>query len=335
MTFQNVQAARVMQAVAIVFGVSVVLSFLASCAMLPLMSSGMLERFSDLLGVIRDPNVSPEQLQSEVDALANDFGPELNLQYGVQWALAAAVTFSVARRVARGAESPEQAAGYGLLIGLGTAFTYGVLCVMCSIALLAVRVVFWSLLVAAGALGGQLGGQRLAPAKAKRAPEAGWGSALGMPLPPTAARPTGNPEIYYNMGVMAAQGGRPDEARQHFTRALQMQPRHVAAWLQLANLADTPEQAWNYIQQARLISPSDPAVQQAVEVIWPKVAASARQAGPPRNQPPYAGGALDDVAIPRTTLPGGAPPLESDRAAPGEPPPDTSEDAASGPPPTA
>ena len=32
----------------------------------------------------------------------------------------------------------------------------------------------------------------------------------------TSIPPSGNPETYYNMGVMAALGGRPDEARQHF-----------------------------------------------------------------------------------------------------------------------
>ncbi len=79
--------------------------------------------------------------------------------------------------------------------------------------------------------------------------------------------------------------------------------RSTAAWLQLANLADTPEQAWNYVQQARSINAADPAVMQAVDVIWPKVAASAQQSSPPRVQPPYTGGAQDDSEIPRTTLP--------------------------------
>jgi hypothetical protein len=126
---------------------------------------------------------------------------------------------------------------------------------------------------------------------------------------------------------MAALGGRREEARQHFTRVLQMQPRHVAAWLQLANLADTPEQAWNYIQQARSISPTDPAVIQAVEVIWPQVAANAEQQGPSRLQPPYQGATPDDASIPSSTLPDVAAPDElKPPEAPGAEAPPTGED---------
>jgi hypothetical protein len=106
------------------------------------------------------------------------------------------------------------------------------------------------------------------------------------------------------MGVQAAMGGRREEARQHFTRVLQMQPRNIAAWLQMANLADTPDQAWNYVQQARSINPADPAVMDAVNVIWPQVAASGAQRNLPRSQPAYPGGQQDDTEIPRTRLPG-------------------------------
>jgi hypothetical protein len=107
----------------------------------------------------------------------------------------------------------------------------------------------------------------------------------------------------YNLGVAAAMGGRREEAREHFTRVLQDQPRNVAAWLQLANLADTPEQAWNYIQQARAINANDPAVQEAVNIIWPQVQANLQRKPPATNQPPYLGGAQDDTEIPRSTLP--------------------------------
>jgi hypothetical protein len=119
-------------------------------------------------------------------------------------------------------------------------------------------------------------------------------------MPPLGNTVTGgNPDTFYNMGVIAALGGRRDEARQHFTRVLQMQPRHLQAWLQLANLSDTPEQAWNYIQQARAINASDPAVKQAVDVIWPQVAAHAAGQGAPHARAPYTGPA----AVPQTTLP--------------------------------
>ncbi len=97
-----------------------------------------------------------------------------------------------------------------------------------------------------------------------------------------------------------------------------LNPRHVPAWLQLANLADTPEDAWNYIQQARLISPNDRAVQQAAELIWPQVSAHAQRQNPPTNQPPYAGATPDDPAIPRTRLPGSDAPVQ-----PGPPAPDS------------
>ncbi|MBI5960120.1 MAG: hypothetical protein HY866_15375, partial [Chloroflexi bacterium] len=247
MTFENMNYGRVVRAVVMMFGASLVLTFLASCLMLPFITSEMQDRFSNILDLITDSDTPTDQLDAEMQALVDDFGPELNLQYGLQWSLATLATFWAARWAAKGSTSPQQAAGYGLIVGLGVAFSYGVLCVMCSIALFLLRLLFLGLLVGAGILGGRYAGQRLSPV-----PEfATNGGAFGYDptkrkvgeIPP--AGPT--PETFYNMGVMAALGGRRDEARQHFTHVLQMQPRHLAAWLQLANLADNPEQAWNYV----------------------------------------------------------------------------------------
>ncbi len=331
MTFQGVQVGRVVQAVFMVFLVSLGLSLLTSCLLVPFVSADMMERLSDLFATLNTsgPNQEQqiEQFQNDVDAFAQDYEGELTIYYAVQWTLVAAVTYIVAGRMARRAAAPAQAAGYGLLIGVGVLVSYGAFCVAMTIAPGGIKLLYLMLLVMAGYFGGRSAGGRLLPADVA-APQQ-----LRPPRPYFGpSQPGVRPEIFYNMGVQAALGGRRDEARQHFTRAVQGNPRYVEAWLQLANLADTPEQAWNYIQQARAISPDDPAVQQAVSMIWPQVATSAGQISPPRAQPPYPGGAQDDVSIPRSTLPGGIyednlslPPSE-DRD--GTTPPDSPEESA-------
>jgi tetratricopeptide (TPR) repeat protein len=165
-----------------------------------------------------------------------------------------------------------------------------------------VKLIYLALFVSAGYLGGRSAGGHLRPQETDQVV-----SPVGFEPQPSAP-PKGRvrPEIYYNMGVQAALGGRREEARQHFTRALQANPRYIAAWLQLANLADTPADAWQYIQQARAINPNDPAVQQAIAVVWPQITGTATSSEPPRSQPPYPGGAQDDVDVPRSTLPPGA-----------------------------
>jgi hypothetical protein len=77
--------------------------------------------------------------------------------------------------------------------------------------------------------------------------------------------------VAYNMGVAAVLGERREEARYYFVQVTQADPRNIGAWLYLANLATTPLEAWSYIQQARAIDPGNPAVQEAVVMIWPQV----------------------------------------------------------------
>jgi hypothetical protein len=315
MSFENLSFGRIIQTVVLIWIVSLILSLVGSCLLLTTMPQDMIKRFSNLLDMVGNQNTTPEQLNAEVTSITHDYGPELNLQYGVQWGITTLVTLWFARRAARRAATPAQAAGTGLVIGLGVAFTYGVACVMLSLAVIIMRLLFFGLFIAAGAVGGRLAGSDLEPdVKPKHEPLAPFAPTPGFGGAPT---PGARPETYFNMGVQAALGGRREEARQHFTRVLQMQPRSTAAWLQLANLADTPEQAWNYVQQARSINPTDPDVMHAVDVIWPKVAASAQQSAPPRVQPPYTGGAQDDPDIPRTTLPKGD---DSDTSTPPQPP---------------
>ncbi|MEP7286337.1 MAG: hypothetical protein ABI947_11270 [Chloroflexota bacterium] len=75
----------------------------------------------------------------------------------------------------------------------------------------------------------------------------------------------------YNKGIAAILGGRRDEARSWFVEVTQTNPQHVEAWLNLANLATSPLEAWSYVQQARAIAPNNPSVQQAVNIVWPQV----------------------------------------------------------------
>jgi hypothetical protein len=312
MSFESLPFGKIIQTVIVIWIVSLMLGLVGSCLLVTTMPQDMIKRFSNLLDMIGNSNTTPDQLNAEVESITHDYSSELNLQYGVQWSIAALTTLWFARRTARRAPTPAQAAGTGLIIGLGIAFTYGVACVMLSLGVILMRLVFFALFIAAGVVGGRLAGSDLEPAPppsrdplSQFGPTPGYGGAVS---------PGSRPETYFNMGVQAALGGRREEARQHFTRVLQMQPRSTEAWLQLANLADTPEQAWNYVQQARSINPTDPAVMHAVDVIWPQVAANAQQISPPRVQPPYSGGAQDDPDIPRSTLP-----KADDSAAPSQP----------------
>ncbi|MBN1678981.1 MAG: tetratricopeptide repeat protein [Anaerolineae bacterium] len=287
----------------------------------------MVDRLTNTLSDFGDADTTNTEIQDRLTGITEDYGRELNTQYAVQWLLTTFITAYVAQWTARRfAVSPAQAVGYGTAIGIGVSLSYGLLCVMCSIAMLLLRLLFLGALIGAGWLGGRMASQNLDPNRPLPEPSPGRRRG-GQPARPDQSGfmpGAAGPDVFYNMGVSAALGGRREEARQHFTHVLQMQPRNVAAWLQLANLADTPEQAWNYVQQARAISPNDPAVQDAADVIWPKVAASANlvanvppetpapppptaqnrlSAAIPRAQPPYKGGAVDDTAIPRITLP--------------------------------
>jgi hypothetical protein len=308
MTFQNLSSGPIVRATAIIFVIGLVVIFALQFAF-------VLARMWNTISSMDSSMTQDEQekrIQDEVDAVfreAQNGSPALQRLAMVQWGLVAAITFLVSRRTAaRHTTSLEQGTGYGLLVGLGTITLFGV-CICTSTVNAVIQLVFLGIIVAAGTLGGRIGGQSPQPRREKipaSPPPFDSLTSLGSPPPgPGSALPPGSkPETYYSMGVQAALGGRREEARQHFTRVLQMQPRSIAAWLQLANLADTPEQAWNYIQQARSINPTDPAVVQAVSVIWPKVAASVQQNPPPHLQPPYPGGAQNDTVIPWTALPG-------------------------------
>ncbi len=90
------------------------------------------------------------------------------------------------------------------------------------------------------------------------------------------ARPSSSADAFdlsvaYNLGVAAVLGGRREEARYYFVQVTQTDPTHISAWLYLANMATTPLEAWSYLQQARAIEPGNPAVQEAVTVVWPQV----------------------------------------------------------------
>ncbi len=324
MPFKNLRAGPIIQAVMMILVIGLALT----------LGIQFLFVLYHLFGVASDlpANATQEEMQDriqeELSVLLDETqegSPTVNTLLIIQWGLVAAVTFGFARRCARlNSETPDQGTSYGLAIGFGVLMVYG-LCICSAAVSILLQFVFLLLILAAGAAGGQLGGQAADPAL-RREPTT---SDQPKPKRPffTSSQPGVRPEIFYNMGVQAALGGRRDEARQHFTRAVQGNPRYVEAWLQLANLADTPEQAWNYIQQAWTISPHDPAVKQAVDVIWPQVAASAEAISPSRAQPPYPGGTQDDAAIPRSTLPAGIyaddlplPPAEDEDGAPDETP---------------
>jgi len=305
MSLENVRYGRVFQAVILVFVVSMGLWFVFSCGLALFMPQEMATRFSDFFKLAFNPDTPPEQANDELQALFRDYGTTINLMYAAQWTFVTVITFAMSRRTARRADSPEQAVGYGILVGLGVVFSYGLVCVlMLSMSSLLLQVTFFILFFAAGYFGGRSGSRSLIPAGTPLIPR--FGRPAPGPMPGVGSYggtvTGGNPDTFYNMGVMAALGGRRDEARQHFTRVLQMQPRHLQAWLQLANLSDTPEQAWNYIQQARAINANDPAVKQAVDVIWPQVAAHAAGQGAPHARAPYSGPAAETPVPPPPTL---------------------------------
>jgi hypothetical protein len=315
MTFENLQFGRVMRAVFITTIVGIILSF-GTCYCF------LLTELLPKIDTKADLATQQKQLQDELQPLVEDIYTHppstLNIMFLVQLGLVVLVAGWQTYWAAQVAQSARQAVGYAVMVTIGVLTTYGLLLLLFGPTLFLVKVLFYGVLAAVNIRAGQIAGQMIG----KRGPAPVQAPGLRPPTGEsgTSYPPGANPETYYNMGVMAALGGRREEARQHFTRVLQMQPRHVAAWLQLANLADTPEQAWNYVQQARSISPTDPAVMQAVEVIWPQVAANAERQGPSRLQPPYTGADQGDASIPSSTLPGSPPP---DAATPDElePPP--------------
>lgn len=299
MTIQHVQYSRVILAVVGTLAITVALLIPVTCAMTPFLPQEYADRSQDALDLFMDPDAEPDALNREMETFVDDFRPQLTITILLQWAITLLATVLAARWAAKIAQSREQAAGYGLLVGTGAAGMPGLLCA-CSGAMVVgpLVIVLFLALIGAGILGG-----RWAAATTDFAARPAVQPARSTFTPAGAGTLGGRPDTFYNMGVTAALGGRRDEARQHFTHVLQRDPRHIPAWLQLANLAETPEQAWEYIQQARAINPSHPAVVQAVEVIWPQVAERVARQGPPRAQPPYAGGAMDSPEIPRSTLP--------------------------------
>jgi tetratricopeptide (TPR) repeat protein len=289
MSFDNLDYGRIFQVVLLIAAIGIVLSLGAQ------MIYGIARGLSAIADL--DPNASPdeqqERIQEEMDKMLEESmkgWSVLTTLSIIQWTITALVTFYITRRmIRRTARTPQQATGYGLLIGLGVLFIYG-LCILFAPGtapeVILLKLVFMGLVVAAGAMGGRSAGQNLAPATPRPGGQPEQPRAPYHP-PSAPSGPGGNPEVYYNMGTSAALGGRREEARQHFTHVLQMQPQHVAAWLQLANLAETPQQAWNYIQQARAIDANNPAVQEAVSMIWPQVhaASQAKQAPAPPPAP--------------------------------------------------
>ncbi len=319
MTFQNLDHARIIRAVVIIFLAGTISMVLTSCAaMVPWLP----EMWSRVNENVNPDTATQEELQSELQTevssvLDKNLTAMGTLQFVLQGLLMSAVTFFVTRRTtARAATSAEQVSSYGLAIGLGAAFSYGVLCVMViGAAALWLRLLFFVALIFAGMFGGQAAAPLVGtfpqqpPPKRPRSlfEPAGQGMLTRPAATPQSVAPAGpRAEVYYNMGVTAAMGGRREEAHQHFTHVVQMQPRNVAAWLQLANLADTPIQAWNYVQQARAIEPNNPQVKEAVSIIWPQVQNSAT--GTPSAQPPYPGGASDETNIPQIQMPTITPP---------------------------
>ncbi len=319
MTIQNIRPGRVMLAVFLIFALSMGASLAVSTVY-------VLTRVMDVFNPDATPQEQEEALQQEMDAMMAEVqnGSEAITRLTlVQWSFTALITLVVTYFVVRrAATDPTQAVGYGALIGFGILLLYS-LCICGTAVNMGIKLIFLALIGTAAMLGGQWAGRNLRP-DTHTMPEVAAVPGL-LTAPPSA--PGGlAAETYYNMGVQAALGGRREEARQHFTRAVQQNPHYVEAWLQLANLADTPEQAWNYVQQARALVPGHPAVKQAVATIWPQVSANATKREPPRNQPPYPGGAQDDVQIPRTRLPGNDPASQTPQA-----PQATDEDAENGP----
>jgi tetratricopeptide (TPR) repeat protein len=303
MTFENLQFGRVMRAVFITAIVGIILSF-GTCYCF------LLTELLPKINTNADIATQQKQLQDELQPLVEDIYARppstLNIMFLVQLGLVVLVGGWQSYWAAQVAQSARQAMGYAVGVTIGVLSTYGLLLLLFGPTLLVIKIVFYGVVAVVNVRAGQFAGQLIG----KRGPAQFQAPGLRPPSGTSgpATPPGANPETYYNMGVIAALGGRREEARQHFTRVLQLQPRHVAAWLQLANLADTPEQAWNYVQQARSISPNDPAVIQAVQVIWPKVAANAARQGPSRLQPPYPGADQSGESGPSRPPPAASPP---------------------------
>ena len=309
MTFKEINFGRVVQAVMFIFGVSIGLYFLTSCAAVLFVSEDMVDRltqvstdYNDYFSNPEGNNARQQELETELRDIFTDYQGQLLgliVLFCGQSLVILGITFWFARRAAKEATSRAQANGYGVMVGLGVAVILAAVCALINPLTLFAGFIFLAFIVVAALLGGWQAGQRLDRTASPLAPS---GSPDQMPPGMLYGAPGGDADVYYNMGVTAAMGGRREEARQHFSRVLQHQPRNIAAWLQLANLSDTPVDAWEFIQQARAINPNDPAVVQAANLIWPQVKAQMPTTAP-RNQAPYQGGAMDDSAIPRTTLP--------------------------------
>jgi hypothetical protein len=282
---------RILRAVAIVVGVGTILSFCTCYCYL-------INELMPSIDTNQDMGSQQDELQREAERLFQDIyenpRSDLNLLFVGLLALTTLMTFWQAHWAALRTTTPQEAAGHAMVVGVLVVVSYGVLLLLFAPVPLGIKFLFVLAALVASYAAGRIAGQKIESGAALApAPIPGFGTsrppfAPGAPsFPPgqLGSALGGSPDVYYNMGVSAAMGGRREEARQHFTHVLQMNPRHIAAWLQLANLADTPEQAWNYIQQARAVNPNDPAVQQAVNVIWPKVAANAALSTPPRHEP--------------------------------------------------
>lgn len=336
MRLQNLQLNRVLRAVLIVTAIATVLSFGACYCFL-------IGELVDEVDPQADLSTQQEQLQKRAPEIVEDVlrNPPagLNLLFLGQLGLVVLLAFWQSYWAARGAASPEQAGGYGLAVGVGVLITYGLLLLVFGPISFLYKVAFYAALLAVTITGGRLAGQRLdrfgpIPDKSKRFDPSPFGEPGFGPMTPSAApgslssaaSRTENAQVYYNMGVSAAMGGRRDEARQHFTRALQIDPRHLLAWLELANLSATPEQAWGYIQQARALDPNHPSVIQAVDLIWPQIADKAAGGAPPLSQPPYRGAPPDEPGIIRAQMPPQAPPGAEVVRFPIEAPPELVED---------
>lgn len=312
MRLQNLQLNRVLRAVFIVTSIGTVLSFGACYCFL-------IGELLDEVDPEADISTQQEQLQRRAPEIIEDVLADppsgLNLLFLAQLAIVVLLAFWQSYWAARGATSPEQAGGYGVAVGVGVLATYGMLLLVFGPIAFLYKIAFYAALLAATITGGRLAGQRLdrggpVPSVAPRYDQGTPGpSAPVIPGQLTGTPPrTENARVYYNMGVSAALGGRRDEARQHFQRALQIDPRNLPAWLELANLSDTPEQAWNYIQQARALDPNHPRVVEAVNMIWPQIRDKAATGDVPTAQPPYRDAPPDEPDIVRSKLPEQAPP---------------------------